>query len=158
VDFACKSAAYAYAGQVAGNLEPILDFPQLNDFNGVNAGSFVNATQVHRLRRENEIHNIEFNRLWQLSDFRDCSPWSFQALVGFRFFRFVDNLQFAADVSDATIDGDADEFYYDIDVDNDLYGFQVVGLAERQCCRHSRWSLTFGAKVGAFVNDALMAS
>lgn len=147
------SFAYAYPSQVGGVLNGIFNFDQL-DYNGASADNNVNIAQVHRLRRENEIHNVEFNRLWQLSRGRACSPWSFQALAGFRYIRFVDNLQFASDPSDAVIDGDADELNYAIDVDNDLYGFQLGGRAERQCFRHSRWSLTCGAKVGAFVNDA----
>lgn len=144
------SYAYAYATQVGGNLNSILDLTQL-DYNG---GPYGLSAQAQRLRRENEIHNVELNRLWQMSRGRGNSLWDFQALAGFRFFRFVDNLEFATDPTDTVFDGAADELYYTIDVDNNLYGLQFGGLAERQCYQRSRWSLTCGAKVGAFVNDA----
>jgi len=147
------SFAYAFPSQVGGTLDGIFNFDQL-DYNGVSADNFVNGAQVHRLRRENEIHNAEFNRLWYLSRGRGASPWSFQALAGFRYFRFVDNLEFASDPTDTVFNGAADELYYTMDAENNLYGFQLGGLAERRCCRHSRWSLLCGAKVGAFVNDA----
>lgn len=145
--------AYAYPSQVGGTLDGIFNFDQL-DYNGASADNNVNGAEVHRLRRENEIHNVELNHLWQLSSGRGGSAWKFQALAGLRYFRFVDNLQFASDPTDTTFDGDLDELYYTIDAENNLYGYQVGGVAERQCSRRSRWSLTCGAKVGAFLNDS----
>lgn len=147
------SFAYAFPSQVAGTLDGIFNFDQL-DYNGATADNNVNGAQVHRLRRENEIHNVELNHLWELSrGGRSNAPWRFQALTGFRYFRFVDNLQFASDPTDTVFTGAADELAYTIDAENNLYGFQLGGLVERQC-RQSRWSLTCGAKVGAFVNDS----
>ena len=145
--------AYAYPTQVGGPLNAIDNFDQL-DYNGLSADNYTNGAEVHRLRRRSELHNAEFNHLWHLSRGRGCSPWSFRALAGFRYFRFVDDLEFASDPNEAVIDGDVDELYYTIDTRNNLYGLQVGGLAERRCCRHSRWSLTCGAKVGAFINEA----
>jgi len=153
------SHAYAYPGQVAGNLDGILNFDQLNYY-GVTADNAVNGAMVHRLRRETEIHNAELNRLWDLSPQNcscspgcSCSPWSVQFLAGLRYFRFSDNLQFSSDPVDTMFTGAADELYYTIDVDNDLFGFQLGGWGERQISS-SRWSFTCGAKAGIFINDA----
>lgn len=147
------SFAFAFPAQVAGTLDGIFNFDQL-DYNGASADNNVNGAQVHRLRRENEIHNAEFNHLWQLSRGRGGSLWRYHALAGFRYFRFVDNLEFASDPTDTAFTGAVDELYYTMDAENNLYGFQIGGLLERQCFNQSRWSLTCGAKVGAFVNDA----
>lgn len=46
-------------------------------------------------------------------------------LMGFRFFRFEDNLTYAASLNDSVISRAADDLYYDVNTTNDLFGFQL---------------------------------
>jgi hypothetical protein len=136
-------------------LDPILDYSQL-DYNGSGADAYVNAAVVHRLRGSTEVHNAELNRFWGLERGGcGCSPWSGHFLAGFRYFRFEENLEFAADASDSMFTGEPDELYYTIDADNDLYGLQLGGGCERL---GGRWSLSCEAKAGVFANDASATS
>lgn len=144
--------AYAYPSQVAGNLNGIFNFDQL-DYNGNLANLYVDNAMVHRLRRETEIHNIELNQIWAFPSSCGCSGWSFASLAGFRYFRLEDNLEFAADTIDTVFTGAVEELYYNIDTENNLYGLQFGAMANR-ALGSSRWSLTFGAKAGVFVNSA----
>jgi len=151
-----EETIFATSADVAGNLDSIFNFDQL-DYNGGTADAFVNAAMIHRLRRESEIHNAEINWLWGLPPMGGGSQWQFRALAGFRYFRLEDNLEFAADTVDAFFTGAADELYYTIDTENNLYGFQLGGMGERQIGA-SRWSANWGAKAGIFGNQSESAS
>ncbi|MEM9659243.1 MAG: BBP7 family outer membrane beta-barrel protein, partial [Planctomycetota bacterium] len=138
---------------VVGDLNGIFNFDQL-DYDGATADAFVNSALVHRMRRRTEIHSAELNCVWGLPLLGgQCSPWRFRALAGFRYFRLSDDLQFASDTVDTVFTGAVDELYYNIDVDNNLYGLQFGGIGERQLGA-SRWSANFGAKAGIFANQA----
>jgi hypothetical protein len=146
------STAYAYDTSVTGDLNPILNFDQL-DYNGASADNYTNDASVHRLRRSSEFHNAELNRLWGVpTGCGTCSPWTVRTLAGFRYFRFEEGLEFAADPNDAMLTGEADELYYTIDAENNLYGLQLGGLVERRAW--GRLGLTAGVKAGVFGNDA----
>ncbi|HEX6962435.1 MAG TPA: BBP7 family outer membrane beta-barrel protein [Lacipirellula sp.] len=150
--FPSDSSATVYNTDVTGNLDPILDFSQL-DYNGGAASNYTNAAMIHRLRRTSEIHNAEFNRLWGVpTGCGPCSPWTIRTLAGFRFFRFEEGLEFGMDANDAMLTGEADELYYTIDTENNLYGLQIGGMVERRAW--GRLGLTAGAKAGVFGNDA----
>lgn len=184
--------AYAYPSQVTGDLNGIFNFDQL-DYNGQTADNFVNGAAVHRLSRDTEIHNVEFNRIWNCGGCcgtsccttgcnpcydsccanggrcglggRGCfgghgcgggccgGPWTFGVLTGFRYLRFEDNISFASDPNDTVFTGEADELYYNIDCDNDLWGWQFGGFGQK-ALGVSGLSLVFGAKAGVFLNDA----
>jgi hypothetical protein len=178
--FPSDGYAYAYPSQVSGDLNGIFNFDQL-DYNGQTADNYVNDAAVHRLYRNTELHNVEWNCIWNLSNCNvggsccvtnnsaygndcccgpcdhggcPCRPrCKFQALAGFRYLRFEDNLEFGSDPSDTQFTGEVDELYYDIDCDNDLFGMQFGGVGERPL-GGSAWSVTFGAKAGIFLNDA----
>lgn len=168
--------AYAYPAQVSGNLNGIFNFDQL-DYNGQTANNYVDNAAVHRLRRQTELHNVEFNCLWGssgccgtncctdtctsccdsccssgCSNACGCGRCTFRGLAGVRYLRLEDNLEFASDPSDTMFTGEVDELYYNIDTDNDLFGFQLGGIGEK-ALSHSLY-LTFGAKAGVFFNDA----
>jgi hypothetical protein len=154
--FPDESLTYAYATDVTGDLNAILNFDQL-DYNGNPANAYVDDAMVHRLRREMEIHNVEVNRLWGVPPAPcGCSPWTLRALAGFRYFDFSESLQFGADTVNTSFTGAIDELYYTIDADNNLYGGQLGGYAERAF--GGRWSATFGVKAGVFANDASAVS
>jgi hypothetical protein len=148
--------AYAYDSDVTGDLNSILNFDQLN-YNGGPAGAYVDDAQVHRLRATTEFQNVELNRLWGVARAcGGCSPWQLRALAGFRYLRYVDGLQLAADTTDTMFTGETDELYYTIDAENNLYGLQLGGTAERN--RGGPWTALFGAKAGVYANDASATS
>ncbi len=145
-----------------GDLNTSLDLTTLNYNDGGGASSindwFDNAAR-HRLRREYEIHNAEIN-LVRIPGC--CTPGSFcgigggcgvtryHFLGGFRFLRFGEKFQFSTDETDNHYTGAADELHYNIDVDNNLFGFQLGSEAEY--CFSNSLSFTAGAKFGAFIN------
>lgn len=150
--FPTQESAYAYADDVIGDLNPILNYDQI-DYNGSPGNAFVNKAMVHRLQRESEIHNVEINLLRGLpADDGGCSPWIFCGAAGFRYFRFEESLEFAADTVDTVFTCDPNELYYNIDVENNLFGLQLGGAAERRV--GERWSFSLGAKSGVFANSA----
>jgi hypothetical protein len=74
----------------------------------------------------------------------------FNMLAGIRFFKFQENLLFGADANDFDIDFEDDEIFYNIDIDNNLIGFQIG--AEAQYCFHEKWTLNLGTKLGLYGN------
>jgi len=124
-----------------GLLEPVVDW-----YDGAHA---------HQLRRSYEIHNIELNLVGNPSAYTCGSggnKFRFGWLAGFRFFKFDEGFAFAADEDDANFgDGDLeDELTYEIDVDNNLIGFQLGGDVEY--CIHGSWTLFASARTGIYVN------
>lgn len=152
-----ESTAFAFASDVTGDLNPILNFDQLN-YNGANASAFVNDALVHRLRSTTQLHNVEINRLWGVPTAYGSggSPWTLRALAGFRYLNFSESLQFASDTTDTVFTGAANELYYTIDANNNLYGGQLGGYAERSVTRGL--SATFCVKGGVYGNDASAVS
>jgi hypothetical protein len=138
------------AGQFPGNLNPILDFSQLT-YNGGPANLSTDAAQRHRLQADYEFHSAEINFLGGSSPYGAYGVSRFTWLGGFRYIRFDDSLQFASDPVDQTFTGAAPELYYDVDVDNNLYGFQLGGRGEVFLAQ--RFSLDFGTKFGLFGNN-----
>jgi hypothetical protein len=119
---------------------------------GLPATVFFDNAREHRVRRENEFHNVELN-LVDLSMPVSHHGMQYRWLVGARFFRFDEFLQFAS-VSGGNefgSAGGANEAYLDMDVENNLYGLQLGGRADRCFGRCGR--VFAGTKVGVFAND-----
>jgi len=136
-----------YAGQYPGNLNAILDFSQLN-YNGGPANLSTNAAVRHRLRTKYQVHNAEINFLGgTLGGFNTTR---FTWLAGFRYFNFNDQLQFASDPVDTAFTGAAPEIYYNVNVNNNLFGFQLGGNGQVYVTR--AFSFDLGAKFGIFGN------
>jgi hypothetical protein len=137
-----------------GNLDPILDFSQL-DYNGASANNFANAAVAHRLIRYSQLNNAELNRLWGVPMYGN-SPWAMRTLAGFRYLNFNEGFEFAADTVDANFTGDPNEIYYRVNAHNNLYGGQLGMMAERRTS--SPFSFTMAAKAGVYCNDASATS
>lgn len=73
-------------------------------------------------------------------------------LAGFRYFRFEDNLYYAASLQDSYVTRAQDDLYYDVNTTNDLFGFQIGSRADY--CIGRRLN-TYGlAKVGIYGNHS----
>ncbi|HUG69116.1 MAG TPA: BBP7 family outer membrane beta-barrel protein [Pirellulaceae bacterium] len=145
------------SADVRGNLNGILNWNSLN-YDGNTADVYVNVAPgnngIHRLTRNYSFQNIELN-LWQFCGSCDtgkcsCSRLRHNWLLGVRYFRFDENLLFASDANDRWITYDDDEIFYNIDIENNLIGFQVGN--EAQYCVSDRLSADFGVKMGMYAN------
>jgi hypothetical protein len=119
---------------------------------GSPASLFFDNAREHRLRRENEFHNVEVN-LVDFSMPMSARDLTFQWLVGARFFRFDEFLQFASVAGGNEFGNNAGlaEAYLDLDVENNLYGVQIGGRGDWRV--HRNWRIFAGTKVGVFAND-----
>ena len=77
-------------------------------------------------------------------------------LAGFRYFRFEDNLQYAADFNGDGLTRAIDDLYYDVNTTNDLAGFQWGGRADY--CLGRRVNLFANGKVGVYNNRSTLFS
>lgn len=140
------------AGQQPGNLNAILNFNQLN-YNGGLASLSANNAAAHRLRSSYEIQNVELNLLnFTYAGTGDCgaSRHSYSFGAGFRWFRFIDGLQFASDPANNVFNGAPEEIYYDIRTINDLVGFQLMGQCNYWIT--NKLGASFGTKFGIYDN------
>lgn len=74
-----------------------------------------------------------------------------QALQGFRWFQLEDEFELAANI-DGTVGYQADDIYYNVDTENNLFGYQVGGRTTY--CLYNRLNLGIGGKIGIYGNHA----
>ena len=92
---------------------------------------FYNNAERHRIQRTSEFHNIELNLLGNT-----CASGCYNSRLrlgwnaGVRFFRYDDGFTFSTDPNEVPFDGDPEEVHYDIEVENNLIGFQIGGRAD----------------------------
>jgi hypothetical protein len=138
---------------VRGNLNGILNWDDLY-YNGDTADRWVNNAVVHAVQRQSEVHNVEVNwlRFCSSCNANPCSPPRFQCnwLLGFRYMKFRDGLRFSADTVDGYFNHQLQEIHYEIDTDNNLFGFQMGGNG--RFCLTRCLSLDMAAKAGLFGN------
>lgn len=134
-----------------GQISTPLNFNNLNfsQFDPVNVW-FANA-QAQRVSMDSEFHNVEVNLVGDACSWQTCSGcWTLGWLGGFRWFSFSEGFEFASSENSVAFGVDPTaEAYYNVDVDNDLYGFQFGGKMEYRRCN---WSLYAAPKVGIFWN------
>ncbi|GAB5406021.1 MAG: hypothetical protein Aurels2KO_42520 [Aureliella sp.] len=75
-------------------------------------------------------------------------------LGGFRYFRFEDNLTYAASLNDSVISRSNDDLYYDVNTTNDLFGFQMGSRIDY--CLGRRVNLYGTAKAGIYGNHSTL--
>jgi hypothetical protein len=148
--FPSDEEATVYGSDLTGNLSAILNYDQL-DYNGTTADNFTNNAYAHRLRRDMDVYNAELNQAFVRGGSCECRH-SIASLYGLRFFKFDEDLQFASDPNDGEFTGEIDELYHDVEVENNLFGFQLGGFGEYKIS-HSL-GLVCGAKAGVFANFA----
>lgn len=73
-------------------------------------------------------------------------------LAGVRYFRFEDNLTYAASLNDSMITRSTDDLYYDVNTTNDLVGFQLGSRLDY--CAGKRINVYGTAKAGIYGNQS----
>lgn len=121
-------------------------------FGGYPATEWFDAALEHRLRRTNEVHNVELNVLRYRIFSTAQLPWDVDCLVGVRFFRFDENLVFSsvadpANMSDTTMDHEA---FLDDRITNNLVGFQFGFDADYYIA--PTWRVSLAPKFGIYNN------
>lgn len=112
-------------------------------------GTPTGPAQVHRLRRDFDAHNIEINLIRNPCRRNGCMH--FELIAGFRYLQLNEKFGFATDLTSDTFGDDpVNELYYDIDVDNHLFGFQVGGRVDHYIWK--KLSVNGGSKFGIYGN------
>ena len=144
----------------AGTLDSPLDFSQL-DYGGGPADAFFNGAAAHRVVFDQNFHSVEINVLGNYAGPLGCgrgcccdpchrSKLGFGWLAGFRYINFTEDWLLTADTSEAVFDDDATELGYEVDLDNNLFGFQMgLGL---DYCLTPRFQAYAVAKFGVYGN------
>ncbi len=111
-------------------------------------GIYDNAV-AHRIYRNNEIHNIELNFLRNAGCFNGlfCRSTNIELLAGIRYLRFDESFRYAA----FGIGAYPPQVNYDLEVENDLLGFQLGGRTEH--CLSERIRLNISTKFGFYNNQ-----
>lgn len=81
---------------------------------------------------------------------RSRNPFQFNVLAGVRFFKFDENICFHTSTTGDFMPN-ANDLYYDIDVDNNLVGFQLGG--DVRYCLTPRWSIVSASRFGIYGNS-----
>ena len=104
----------------------------------------------HRLYRENEIHNLEWNLLRNGGAFQgyNCNAVNIEWMAGVRWFRFHEEMRYAAFSTNPVY---PPQMFYDLETQNDLIGFQLGARTEH--CLTNRLSLALGTKFGIYGNE-----
>jgi hypothetical protein len=147
------------------------------DIGGSNAYDWYDGANTHQLTRSSSINNVEVNLIGfgigcasragtaynngcnntcnacvggptGMYVPAACSRLSLSWLAGFRWFQFNDDLSFAASNGDAVFDGS--DLYYNNNVTNDLFGFQIGGNGNY--CITQCISVYSGVKFGVYGN------
>ena len=107
---------------------------------------FNNGSISHWVYRDNTFNNLEFNCLRCIGT-TDCGSRSWEWLAGFRYFAFDEHLRYANFSQNPNY---PPSLYYDLDSQNDLYGFQV-GVRTTHCVCNG-FGVEFGTKIGVYDN------
>ena len=116
---------------------------------GEDLRTVVDRGTTNTIRRDNEIHNIEFNMLRRGGCFttRNGRRGNFELLHGFRWFEFDEDFQWQVTSAAAPLD-----LFFNNEVSNTLLGYQIGSRAN--LCFGQRLSCNVGTKFGLFNNRA----
>ncbi len=140
------------------NLNPVAGgIPQIM-LGGQTLDSFFDGAGEHRLRRNNEFHNLEINYTHVGRRSGPNQLFGFSVLGGVRWFRFDEGLQFGSVQSGFNFgdNGGLNEAYYDVDTLNNLIGMQGGGRLEMSL--FSRLRIYTDARAGVYYNNAKQRS
>lgn len=139
-----------YTNDIPGNLNTAFDFSPLN-IGATNVNDLFDAAQVHRVRRDYDVHNVEVNLVGGRFPGLMSGPFQLSYLTGFRFLRFTEEFFYASADTVPSFGADpANEAYLDIDVSNNLWGWQFGGRADWFVT--PRFSVYAAPKFGLYAN------
>lgn len=137
-----------------GNLDSTFSFTGLDYDNGggnAPAGDFFSDSQMFRIHRQFEYHNIELNLLRNACPGPSCSRSHFVWLAGPRYLRIDESFCLASDFTSEAFGDDPDnELFYNVELENHLIGMQLGGIWDH--CVTDRISLRVASKAGIFGN------
>ena len=144
------------SAQFAGNpVTLIRDFGQIGQIGGLTHEQAFNLADVHEVRRDMSIQNAEFNllRMGRQAQTRRGRQAIFEYLLGFRYFKFDESLNYSAFGIRPNIfsGGDISRADFSAEVENELYGAQFGGRSEFSLSQ--RLGLLVGLKAGIFQNN-----
>lgn len=136
-------------GNPATALSATVNFGNL-DINGNPSDLYFQNAQQQALWRKDQVDNVEINVLTGTYSF---TGFQVAGLAGFRYFRFAENLNFGSVSFGNTFDTNdgADAAYYDINVNNNLFGAQLG--AAINVIMTQRLTVFAVPKVGLFGNQ-----
>jgi hypothetical protein len=145
-----------------GNLNSTIDFSTL-DYNGSNANTFFTNADVLEVQYRYSFHSAEVNLFGNGAcggplgcGLTGCcmgnsgSPWGFGWVGGFRYLHLNEAFLFRGDTTDNLFDGDPTELNYRMQLNNNLFGFQLGGGISY--CVTNRLTTYAIAKFGVYDN------
>lgn len=132
----------------------IQDLDQLDHVSsGRNLYDIYSNSETQTIVRETDITNIEFNMLRNGGCFttRGNRRGFYELLGGFRWFQFDESLQYTASIDTGAWPGTPSDFFYNLEAQNRLLGFQLG--ARNEYCLGSKLRFFSGVKGGIFNNN-----
>jgi hypothetical protein len=125
----------------------------LVSFGAAPASDFFDNARAVQLSRNDEFHNVEINFMYL--PVYTGSRLQITGLMGVRFFRFSEGLDWGQLAGTAPVgarfgDNPADEAFVNVDVQNNLVGFQLGAYMNWQVCNNV--SIFAAPKIGIFGN------
>jgi Putative beta barrel porin-7 (BBP7) len=141
-----------------GPLMTRVDFSALQYNNGLgltqSVSDWYDNAQLHRVTADYEFHNIELNLVRKIANWGatggPCAQ--LQLTAGARYMKIGESLRYSTDYYNQNLGDDpASELHYNIDVDNQLIGFQLGGRYQHALgCRFMAFA---GTKAGIYANQ-----
>ena len=119
------------------------------------AGNYFDNAREHRITREDQVNNVELNWIYHALDSKSCNSLNVDLIAGIRWFNFSEKLEFAS-LAGSTAAGNhigddpANTAYLDVNVDNNLVGFQVGSKVDWKAW--DRLSMFVTPKFGVYGN------
>ena len=136
-------------------LTVVSQFGQIGQAGGITHQQAFNLADVHEVTRDMTIQNAEFNllRMGRQASTRRGQDANFEYLLGFRYFKFEESLQYSgfAIRPNTAAGGDISQADYRSEVENELFGAQFGGRSEISLFH--RLSFLVGLKAGIFQNN-----
>ena len=164
----CHAVEFLYWGlypssaeqTATGLLDSPLDLTDI-DYDGGDGNAIFDGAAAHRLRYDYDLHNVELNLIGNYAGPLGCGRlgycgtgcgerFGFGWLAGFRYINYTEDWLLSAELDDTTFDDEADQLNYEVDLQNNLIGFQLgAGL---DYCLSTKCQAYVIGKAGVFGN------
>jgi hypothetical protein len=151
-----------HTAQATGSLDSMINFSDV-DYNGGPASNSTTGAAIQQVNYGFNFNSVEVNLVGNgccggpfgcgmcgCCYGRGGSPWGFGWVAGFRYISFNEDWLFSSDTTDTSFNGDPTELNYRVQLDNNLFGFQL-GSGINYCVT-DRLSAYAIAKFGVYGN------